>query len=31
MKLSSDFVTKPSKVLVCLGTRPELIKIAPII
>lgn len=31
MKLASDFSSKPSKVLVCLGTRPELIKFAPMI
>lgn len=31
MKLTSDFTISPSKVLVCLGTRPELIKFAPMI
>ncbi|WP_395716224.1 non-hydrolyzing UDP-N-acetylglucosamine 2-epimerase [Prosthecobacter sp.] len=31
MELTSDFASKPSKVLVCLGTRPELIKFAPMI
>jgi UDP-N-acetylglucosamine 2-epimerase (non-hydrolysing) len=31
MELTSGFASKPSKVLVCLGTRPELIKFAPMI
>jgi UDP-N-acetylglucosamine 2-epimerase (non-hydrolysing) len=31
MKLASDFALKHSKVLLCLGTRPELIKFAPMI
>ncbi len=31
MNLVLNFVLKPSKVLICLGTRPELIKFAPMI
>jgi len=31
MKLSAELAPLPSKVLVCLGTRPELIKFAPMI
>jgi UDP-N-acetylglucosamine 2-epimerase (non-hydrolysing) len=31
MKLTAESAFKPSKLLVCLGTRPELIKFAPLI